>query len=54
MAENEGVAGEESAGAPKGKLMCECYGIFAVGKLMQNPCPIRFRMAVLQGRLTRC
>lgn len=39
--------------APESQLVRERHGIFAVGKLMQNPCPIRLRMAVLQRQLTR-
>ena len=41
-------------GAARSQLAGELGGVFAAGKLMQNPCPIVLGMGVVRGTLSRC
>jgi hypothetical protein len=41
-------------GADRSQLAGKLGGVFAAGKLMQNPCPIVLGMGVVRGTLSRC
>ena len=45
------VQGIRLIGAARSQLARELRGVFATGKLMQNPCPIVFGIGVVSGML---